>query len=166
MPRRRIRARLVRKPHAKFESIQPQTLVKYKKALSCFFDFLRDRQLPWPQTWESVDHTASEFINVLYQDEQPLGVAGDFLCGLKRLCPRTKKALAYVFAVLQNWVKAVPRTRATPITYDLVTGMASAALLRNMPRFACLLLVGFLCLFKVRRGSFAASGRHHLPGAQ
>jgi integrase len=102
-----------------------------------------------PTTLAELDYQAGEFINFIYLDERPLGWAGDFVSGLKRLFPRCRKSLDIAGSFYKNWAKATVRVRAFPLSPDLVRGMASLALLDGKPRLAASFLIAFAGLLRM-----------------
>ena len=134
--------------HLKYAKLQPYTLHRYRVAVDRFFSYLLEFILPMPTSMDMLDELASEFINHLYQDDYPLGWANDFLCGIKRLYPKCRRKLDISSHYFSLWTKTVSRTRAIPLTEDLVKGMAAVSLMRGSPRFAACLLLGFVGLLR------------------
>jgi integrase len=102
-----------------------------------------------PKNFGQLDHLGGEYINFLYQDESPLGWAGDFISGLKRLFPSCRRHLETTSLYYRNWVKATVRVRALPMSQELIRGMAAMAIIDKRPRFAAALLIGFCGLLRV-----------------
>jgi integrase len=150
MPGRKIQQRrLVRKAHIKFEALAPATLRRYKIAVNRFFVWRKSAGYSLPKTLERLDFLSGEFVNFLYQDERPLGWAGDFLSGIKRLFPRCRRHLETTGLYYKNWVKAVHRVRAFPFSPELARGVAAMALLDKQPLFAAAVLLCFVGLLRV-----------------
>ena len=76
---------MVRKAHVKLETITETTLRRYNIAVGRFFGWRRSCNLSVPASLAALDFQAGEFIHFLYLDGRPLGWAGDFVSGLKRL---------------------------------------------------------------------------------
>jgi integrase len=141
--------RLVRKTHIKYEALKETSLRRYKVAVQRFFQWRKSAGFSLPNSLSQLDFQASEFINYLYLDERPLGWAGDFVAGIKRLYPRCRKHLDTTGAYYKNWSKATVRVRALPFTPDFVRGLASLALIDKKPRLAAGFLVAFAGLLRI-----------------
>jgi integrase len=149
MGKHTFRKRMVRKAHVKFEGIAAGTILRYKKAVIRFFNWRRSAGFRQANSLSELDYQASEFINFLYLDESPLGWAGDFVAGLKRLYPRCKRQLETTGTYYKSWLKATLRVRALPLTPELVRGLACIALIKRQPQMAAALLVAFTGLLRI-----------------
>ena len=110
---------------------------------------MKGSNFPLPETLPDLDVRAAEYINELYQDDLPLGWASDFICGLKRLYPNSKRNLETTSSYLRNWQKATVRTRAMPVTLEVVQAMATVSYIRKRPEMAQALLLAFAGLLRV-----------------
>ena len=150
MPRVKLsRNRVVRRSHIKYVGLQVSTILKYRKAVARFFAWLKASEYCIPNTLAALDNRAAEYVNELYQDDLPLGWATDFISGIKRLYPDSKRQLDTASSYLRNWQKATVRTRAVPVTLECVQPMAAVAYVRDRPQFAQALLLGFAGLLRV-----------------
>ena len=123
-PRKKIPPKRV---HLKYVGITNQTLERYRQAIWRFFIFLHEFMHPLPTSLADLDNLAGEYINHLYQDDYGVHFANDLISGLKRLYPKCRKSLETASAWARNWTKSLSRTRATPISRELVMGMATVA---------------------------------------
>ena len=150
MPRVKVaKNKVVRRSHIKYVGLQVATVLKYRKAVARFFAWMKGSNFPLPVTLPDLDVRAAEYINELYQDDLPLGWASDFICGLKRLYPNSKRNLETASSYLRNWQKATVRTRAMPVTLEVVQAMATVSYVRKRPEMAQALLLSFAGLLRV-----------------
>jgi hypothetical protein len=150
MPRVSMKSsKIVRKVHIKFESMAPKTLIKYKIAVKRFFWWRKSAGFSTPSDLSELDFQVGEFFNHLYLDDSPLGWAQDCLSGLKRLFPTCRRHLDMATLYYGNWVKATKRTKALPLTPDMVRGMAAYSLVKGNISFAVTLLLMFAGLLRV-----------------
>ena len=148
MGKRTRRLQGPRKAHIRYEAITTGTIHRYEVAILRFFQFLRLHDRVYPATLAELDVEVSEFINHLYQDDSPLYWATYLVCGFKRFYPKCKRHLDTSSQYLNNWTRAVRRTRALPLPADACLAMASISLLWGWPRFGLSLLLGFLGLLR------------------
>ena len=146
--KRKMRRKTARKTHIKYEGIQPNTLRRYRKAITRFFCYLSMLGLGLPNSLEELDEAVGEFINHLYLDDHPQYWATDLISGLKRFCPKCRRHLEVASLYHKNWLRVTARTRALPASLDLVLGMAAAALLDSSYRLAFSILLGFVGLLR------------------
>ena len=147
--RRRVRrVPLVPKRHVKYEGIMAATIYRYKRQLKFFFDYLRENDLALPSDVDDLDITVSEYINHIYQDDYPVNFGNDLVSGLKRFMPRCRKHLEISTSFMRNWNKALHRRRALPLPRDMLLAMVAVALIKDQPRLALALLVGFVGLLR------------------
>lgn len=148
MPRTRKRSRDVKKGHIKFVSVSAKTIDRYRVGVKRFFSWMSRERIPMPNSFDELDHHAGEFIHFLYQDDRPLGWVTDFVSGMKRLYPKCRRKLETASAYMRNWQKATVRTRALPLSSEMVRGMAAVAIQKGQPQLALILLVGFAGLLR------------------
>ena len=147
--RRKVRrVPLVPKRHVKYEGILAATLHRYRRQIKNFFIYLRENCFELLLDLETLDDLVGEYINHIYQDDYPTNFGNDLVSGLKRLYPRCRRHLEISSSFMRSWAKALHRNRALPLPKDLLLAMAAAALLKNRPRLAFALLVGFLGLLR------------------
>lgn len=147
MPRKSQKP-MVHKVHLKYTGLQQTTIKRYRRNILRFFTWLELSELLMPKTFDLLDVYASEYVNHLYMDDYPLGWASDFVCGIKRFYPQCRLRIPVTVQYFKAWVKSTKRTRAIPLSPEIVMAMASTAFLQRLPRLAALLLVGFLGLLR------------------
>ena len=136
------------RPHLRYVGIQPATAIRYRTVLRHFFAFLDSHHIPAPRTLEDLDDIGAENINKLYQDDRPLAWAGDFMCGIKRFYPRCRRAMGTTNLFYKNWAKSIKRSRALPLSGEIVMAISSFALLENDVEFSAAALVSFVGLLR------------------
>ena len=136
------------RPHLRYVGIQPAIAIRYRTALRHFFAFLDSHHIPAPRTLEDLDDIGAEYINELYQDDRPLAWAGDFMCGIKRFYPRCRRAMGTTNLFYKNWAKSITRSRALPLSGEIVMAISSFALLENDVEFSAAALVSFVGLLR------------------
>ncbi|CAK0858151.1 unnamed protein product [Prorocentrum cordatum] len=100
------------------------------------------------QDAQQLDYEVSEFMNHLWLDDHPEGMATDILSALGRFLPRARNQLPISRFYVTNWRRSVQRVRALPITNLMVCGMAGFALLDQDFGFAAAILAGFAGLLR------------------
>lgn len=145
---KRLQKAKARVGHIKYAGLQIGTIRKYNMAIRKFFIWLSSAERPWPKSLDSLDEALSEFINHLFQDDQPQGWASDAVCGFKRFYPKCRKSLQISSSYLRNWTRSVSRTQALPLTPDIVMSLTVFALLRGETRLAVAFILGFSCLLR------------------
>ncbi|CAK0870625.1 unnamed protein product [Prorocentrum cordatum] len=97
---------------------------------------------------QQLDYEVSEFMNHLWLDDHPEGMAADVLSALGRFLPRARDQLPISRFYVTNWRRTVQRVRVLPITNIMVCGMAGFALLDQDFGFAAAILAGFAGLLR------------------
>lgn len=133
---------MMSKPHLKHAGISERTLRIYKREVSFFFKYLTLHGIPSPSCFAKLDAEVAEYINHLYQEDEPLTKAGWLLSGLKRLYPRVRRELAISQQWYNNWCRSHTPHRAPPLTWPIVKAMVGLCLTQQWPRLGLLLLVG------------------------
>eukprot|EP00438_Fugacium_kawagutii_P009611 Skav215637 [mRNA] locus=scaffold736:68674:73286:+ [translate_table: standard] len=142
------------KPHLKYAGISERTLKVYQREVGYFFAYLRIHQVSLPGSFARLDSEVAEYVNHLYQEDEPLTKAGWLLSGLKRLYPRLKRELPISQQYYTNWSRSHTPRRAPPLTWAIVQSMVGLCIQQQWPRLGLLLLVGFL--FFLRLGEILA----------
>ena len=135
--------------HLKYVGLKQITLNRYNAAVTRFFTYLKLTETPFPRTVAEIEYATSEYVNFLYQNEDPLSWASTFLSGIRRLCPQCKPCLSTAALYARNWSDSVERIKAFPFTCDMVQGMATMFLMDRKPHYAVMVLVAFSGLFRL-----------------
>ena len=91
---KRQKATCVHKTHLKYVGISPRTVKRYSTAVLHYFAYLVMFNLTYPESPEELDQSLSEYINMLWQEDEPLGYAQDLVHGFVRFLPRVRRNLA------------------------------------------------------------------------
>ena len=124
---------LVRREHIKEKGLGVVSRYRYKCAVWRFLEWRKLAELSKPRKMHAFEFQCGEFINFLYQDERPLYWAGFFLSGMKRYWIQGYQATRTAQRYYNYWVKGTHRTRALPLSGELVRGMAAYFLLKAAP---------------------------------
>ncbi|CAK0803465.1 unnamed protein product [Prorocentrum cordatum] len=95
-----------------------------------------------------LDAEAAEYINHMYQEDEPHGYAITFVSALKRLYPKCRKRLDIASLYCKSWTRTVHRRRALPLPANVVVGMAGLAFAFGEDRVGISFLIGFLGLLR------------------
>lgn len=136
-----------RKSHLKYVGLQPRTLRAYHQALDSFLQFLQRRRLDTMRP-SHLDRRLAEFINIAYQEGEPLAYSGHLLSAIKRFHPELRLKLPVSSQYYRNWSKAHVPVRALPASWELVEAMVGVALHDRQPRLGLLLALSFHAMLR------------------
>ena len=134
--------------HLKYIGIKSSTKWRYELMIAKFYNFLAAHRYSLPADVDELDFLASEFVNYLWLSGDSQGYANDFVSGLSRYIPRSRKAIPVTRLYIQNWQHTLKRARALPLTVAVVKALCGVAVVHHKPRLACALLVGFVGLLR------------------
>lgn len=137
-----------RHQHIRSIGITSNTRQRYHKALAHFFSWLRTMSFGMPHDMDDFDYLAGEFVNHLWQEGCGLSSANDFISGMGRFFPKSRRNMPTARQYVKNWCRQVSRKRALPLSIDMVKAMAALALMRSRRDLSVLLLLGFLGLLR------------------
>ena len=126
-----------------------QTRNDYKAALNRFYAFVDFRFVKKPTSPEALRFACAEFVNFLYQDDRPIGWAGNFLSAMKRFHPSTVDSLGLARQYHTNWSRSIKRAWAFPYTVEMVQAMAVVLVHDQQPFMAIAVLLAFIGLFRL-----------------
>ena len=130
-----------------YVGLHPRTLRAYRLSIDRFLKFLRKRRLPLKSS-RALDLHLAEFIDVSYQEGEPLSYAGHLLSAIKRFHPELRLVLPRASQLLRNWQRCYVPSRAVPASWPLVEAMMGIAFSKGNSLFALLLAFGFNCLLR------------------
>jgi len=136
-----------RKIHLKYAGLQPRTLRAYRLAIDNFLHFAGKDAVTTLKP-KQLDALLAEFINMAFQEGDPLTYSGHLLSALKRFHPELRMKLPIASQYLRNWTRAHVPKRAVPASWELVEAMIALALHRNDEPLALLLGVGFHAMLR------------------
>ena len=68
--------------------VTPRTLARYNIALKRFFAILHVRPPRWPRSFPDPDVALSAFVELCWEEGDPVGYASDAICGMQHHLPR------------------------------------------------------------------------------
>ena len=154
---RRRRLVPVRKAHLKFVGIERKTQRRYNKAVEKFFIFCTFFHGSQPNSGEELNFLLSEFVNHLWQDDEPYQNAVDAVAAVRRYLPTYRSHTSTAQAYLRNWGRTRMVRRALPLPLSALLGIVGHAALYEDWVTAAACYIGYLCLF-THRGDPHAQG--------
>ena len=133
--------------HLRHAGLHPRTLRAYETALSRFLKYVHKSKIDVSRS-HRLDREVAEFINLAYQDDEPISYAGHLLSALKRYFPELRLKMPRSSQMYRNWQRCYIPQRATPASWQLVEAMMGVALQQSLPQLALLLALGFNCLLR------------------
>lgn len=130
-----------------YAGLHPRTLRAYRLALDRFLKFANKHRLPLRNA-RSLDKQLAEFIDLLYQEGEPISYAGHLLSAIKRFHPQLRLSLPRSSQYFRNWQRCYVPSRALPASWDLVEGLMGLAFHNGQRSFGLLLALGFNCLLR------------------
>ena len=118
------------------------TRKRYLAAITLLLDFWHTYSAG-PNATRSLDIAVSEFVEHLYQEGDPLGLASDALAALQYYHPDTIGKLKYSWKLTGLWRKLEPPNQVVPFTNLTVLALAGAAYDLGLLDITALLLLGF-----------------------
>jgi len=112
----------------KYRGIVLKTRTRYEAQLKNFFTYLSLHGYRLPKSWRNLDRLVADYIDYMFQEEIPVGYAGDLLSGLARWVPGSRHNLPTARLWFRNWLREVVRQRALPIPLFVSNGIAGLAL--------------------------------------
>ena len=132
----------------RYIGLRPRTLRAYRTAIDRFLKFVNRKRLGIARPHQ-LDRQLAEFIDISYQEGDPLSYAGHLLSAMKRFHPQLRLELPESSQFLRNWQRCYVPQRANPASWPLVE-----------EHMALLLGLGFCCL--LRASEMLAVTHHHL----
>ena len=143
----------------RYAGLHPRTLRAYRAAIDRFLKFVNRRHLKISRPHQ-LDRQIAEFIDVSYQEGEPLSYSGHLLSAVKRFHPQLRLELPEASQFLRNWQRCYVPQRALPASWALVEGLMGFAFRRGEVCMGLLLGLGFCCL--LRTSEMLAITHHHL----
>eukprot|EP00435_Cladocopium_sp_Y103_P072729 s88_g41.t1 len=131
----------------RFAGLHPRTLRAYRLAIDRFLKFVRKRKLRIDKP-RQLDRQISEFIDVSYQEGEPISYSGHLLSAVKRFHPHLRFKLVESSQFFRNWQRNYVPHRAVPASWPLVEALMGRAFRAQQPLFALLLGLGYNCLLR------------------
>eukprot|EP00438_Fugacium_kawagutii_P025118 Skav230791 [mRNA] locus=scaffold312:65520:71347:+ [translate_table: standard] len=136
-----------RRKSLKYVGLHPRTLKAYRTALDRFLAYTKKKHLDFTRS-AHLDRCLSEFIDLAYQEGEPISYAGHLLSAIKRFHPPLRLKLPISSQFFRNWQRAYQPARAVPASWELVEAFMGVAFERREPELAVLVALGFNCLLR------------------
>lgn len=124
----------------KFAGLHPRTLRAYRTALDRFLKHVKRRRLDIAKP-HRLDRQLAEFIDLSYQEGEPMSYSGHLLSAIKRFHPELRLELPRASQYYRNWQRCYRPVRAIPAHWELVEALMGLALSQGQAAFALLLAV-------------------------
>eukprot|EP00435_Cladocopium_sp_Y103_P033071 s2703_g8.t1 len=154
-----VEGKKLRKRSLKYAGLHPCTLRAYRTALDRFLAYTRKKRLKLSKT-RHLDCQMSEFIDMLYQEGEPMSYAGHLLSAVKRFFPQLRLQLPSASQLFRKWQRCYTPSRALPASWALVEALMGVAFQQDEPLLALLFAVAFNCL--LRTSELLALTHRHL----
>ena len=138
---------MTRRRSLRFAGLHPRTLKSYRLAIDRFLKFLKRKNLS-VKSPRRLDARMAEFIDLSFQEGDPISYAGHLLSAVKRFHPELRLCLPRSSQYFRKWQRCYTPSRAIPASWDLVQALMGLACAANEPLFAVLIALGFNCLLR------------------
>ena len=135
------------KKDLKFAGLSSGTLRAYRRALSQFLQFIKQKDVTMIRS-SHLDKQLADYLNISFQEGEPMSHSGHLLSALKRFHPELRMKLPRATQYYRNWSKTYQPQRAVPMTWPLVEAMIGFSLCHKQPSVALLLGIGFDCFLR------------------
>ena len=135
-----------------------KTQRRYNKAVEKFFIFCTFFHGSQPNSGEKLNFLLSEFVNHLWQDDEPYQNAVDAVAAVRRYLPTYRSHTSTAQAYLRNWGRTRMVRRALPLPLSALLGVVGHAALYEDWATAAACYIGYLCLLRTGRSSRSRYG--------
>jgi len=143
----------------RYAGLHPRTLRAYRAAIDRFLKFVNKKHLKISKP-RQLDRQIAEFIDVSFQEGEPLSYSGHLLSAVTRFHPQLRLVLPQSSQFLRNWQRCYVPQRALPASWALVEALMGFAFERGESNLGLLLGLGFCCL--LRTSEILAITHHHV----
>ena len=106
-------ARRSKKLSLKYRGIVARTRKRHEAQLKIFFSYLDAQGWKLWASWGKLDTLVADYIDHMFQEEVPVGYAGDLLSGLARWLPGSRNRMPTARLWFRNWMREVVRRPTT-----------------------------------------------------
>ena len=131
----------------RYAGLSSGTLRAYTKAIDKFLLFSGKKKVTMLKR-SHLDKQVSEFINLCFQEGEPMSYSGHLLSALKRFYPHLRSSLPISTQFYKNWTKTYQPQRVVPATWPLVEAMVGYCLCHRRLDLGLLLGLGFDCFLR------------------
>ena len=108
--------------------VAPGTLERYQTALSLFFAWALAHDISFTEHAHDMDRFAAEYIDILWEEGDPRGMAEHLISGFSHFSPALRGAMKASWRLLGAWKRHEPSQRAHPLSPLMVRGLAGLAI--------------------------------------
>ena len=129
--------------------VRPQTRKRCERAVSSFLRWLGQTSQASPHTFDDLDEAVGNWFDVLYQEGDSIGSAGDGISGLQYFSVLAIDAVfLFSWRVLGVWRKNVLLAQAPPFTELILSGLVGLPVGPRDYEMAAALALGFHCYLR------------------
>lgn len=133
---------LKKPPSLRYAGLRAATVRAYHRAIADFLHFAKKKSVTMLKA-SHLDACAAEYLDMLFQEGDPISYAGHLVSALKRFHPNLRHLLPITTQFYRNWTKTYVPVRATPMAWTLLEAMVGYAEEHKMRSMALLLGLGF-----------------------
>ena len=127
--------------------IQPPTATRYEKALKKFFGHLQQQKQHIGDSHLAVDQQLSNYLEVLWEEGEPLSLAGDTISAVQHHQPSLRKRLSGAWRLYKAWQQRELPARPPPFTIETLQVLLGW-LHSKSPPVALAVFLAFRCLLR------------------
>ena len=127
--------------------IQPSTATRYEKALKKFFAFLQQQKQHIGDSHLAVDQQLSNYLEFLWEEGEPLSLAGDTISSVQHHQPSLRKRLSGAWRLYKAWQQRELPARSPPFTTETLQVLLGW-LHSKSPPVALAVFLAFRCLLR------------------
>lgn len=140
--------------------IAKRTLGRYTTAVAWFEAWRKAAGLRQAQGLAELDAQLADFIETLWEEGEPKGLAADALCGAQHFL-ESRRCFPVAWGLYRTWDRVELPARAPPLTAEMVMAVANVFRMRGRVELAAAVLLGFHCALRTSE-LMAAQPRHIL----
>ena len=127
--------------------IQPPTATRYEKALKKFFGYLQQQKQHIGDSHLAVDQQLSNYLEFLWEEGEPLSLAGDTISAVQHHQPSLRKRLSGAWRLYKAWQQRELPARSPPFTIETLQVLLGW-LHSKSPPVALAVFLAFRCLLR------------------
>ena len=127
--------------------IQPPTATRYEKALKKFFGYLQQQKQHIGDSHLAVDQQLSNYLEFLWEEGEPLSLAGDTISAVQHHQPSLCKRLSGAWRLYKAWQQRELPARSPPFTIETLQVLLGW-LHSKSPPVALAVFLAFRCLLR------------------
>ena len=129
--------------------IQPPTATRYEKALKKFFGYLQQQKQHIGDSHLAVDQQLSNYLEFLWEEGEPLSLAGDTISAVQHHQPSLRKRLSGAWRLYKAWQQRELPARPPPFTIETLQVLLGWLHSKSPPvALAVAVVLVFRCLLR------------------